>query len=121
MAKEVPEHVLLLMAEKFRMLSDPTRLQILRTLMLDGELNVTQIAERTHSTQTSISKQLKQLADAHLVCRRKEGVMVIYRLSDPIVEQICKLVCDSILSDLESEVTRNREVLRSQKGGRSQK
>jgi DNA-binding transcriptional ArsR family regulator len=37
----ISDELLALMAEKFRMLSDPTRLAILRALMNSGELTVT--------------------------------------------------------------------------------
>ena len=39
MRKHIPDEVLVFMAGKFRMLSDPTRLSILRTLMENGEQN----------------------------------------------------------------------------------
>lgn len=112
MSQEIPDQVLLQMAEKFRMLSEPTRLMILRTLMTEGERNVTQIVEQTGSTQANISKHLKQLADAGLVARRKEGLNVHYQLDDPIIEKICHLVCETILNELEEQVEQNRKLLR---------
>lgn len=111
MPKQIPDQVLLLMAGKFRMLSDPTRLTILRTLMTEGELNVTQIVEQIGSTQANVSKHLKQLAEAGLVARRKEGLNVIYRLDDPIIEKICHLVCETILNELEEQVEQSRKLL----------
>lgn len=115
MAQEIPDQVLLLMAEKFRMLSEPTRLMILRTLMTEGELNVTQIVEQIGSTQANVSKHLKQLADAGLVARRKVGLNVLYQLDDPIVEKICHLVCETILNELEEQVEQNRKLLKKNK------
>ncbi len=115
MAQEIPDQVLLLMAEKFRMLSEPTRLMILRTLMTEGELNVTQIVEQIGSTQANVSKHLKQLADAGLVARRKEGLNVIYRLDDPIIDKICHLVCETILNELEEQIEQNRKLLKKNK------
>ena len=112
MSQKIPDPVLLLMAEKFRMLSDPTRLMILRVLMTLGERNVSQIVEETGSTQANVSKHLKQLADAGLVARRKEGLNVYYQLDDPIVEKICHLVCETILNELEEQVEQNRKLLK---------
>ena len=112
MPQEIPDQVLLLMAEKFRMLSEPTRLMILRTLMTARELNVTQIVEQTGSTQANISKHLKQLAEAGLVARRKEGLNALYRLADPIVKKICHLACETILKELEEQVEQNRLLLK---------
>ena len=94
------------------MLSDPTRLIILRTLMTDGELNVSRIVEHTDSTQANVSKHLKQLADAGLVSRRKDGPHVLYRLDDPVVEKICHLVCETILKDLEDQMEQHRKLFK---------
>lgn len=115
MPQEIPDQVLLLMAGKFRMLSDPTRLMILRTLMTEGELNVTQIVEQIGSTQANISKHLKQLAETGIVARRKEGLNMLYRLDDPVIEQICHLVCETILKELEEQVEQNRKLLKRRK------
>jgi DNA-binding transcriptional ArsR family regulator len=112
MSKEIPDQVLLLMAEKFRMLSEPTRLTILRALMSQGELSVSQIVEQTGSTQANISKHLKQLAEAGLVTRRKAGLHALYTLDDPVVQKICHLVCETILKEIEEQVERNRKLLK---------
>ena len=90
MAAPIPDEFLDLMAEKFRMLADPTRLAILRALM-QGERNVNQVVEETGRNQANVSKHLKMLAGAGLVSRRKEGLQVFYRLDDPLVERLCKL------------------------------
>ncbi|WP_166820056.1 ArsR/SmtB family transcription factor [Thalassoroseus pseudoceratinae] len=110
MPEKIPDEILLLMAEKFRMLSDPTRLIILRTLMTEGELNVSRIVEHTNGTQANVSKHLKQLAEAGLVARRKDGPHVLYRLDDPVVEKICHLVCETILKDLEDQMEKHRRM-----------
>jgi DNA-binding transcriptional ArsR family regulator len=103
---------LVLVAEKFRMLSDPTRLAILRCLMDDGELNVTQIVEATGRGVANVSKHLKMLAESRLVARRKQGSFVLYRLDDPVLKRICELVCDSLRRELENEVARTKRLLR---------
>jgi DNA-binding transcriptional ArsR family regulator len=115
MSNHIPDEVLVFMAGKFRMLSDPTRLMILRTLMTQGEQNVGQVAEATGSTQANISKHLKQLAEAGLVARRKEGLNVYYHLDDPVIEKICHLVCETILKELEEQVEQSRKLLKKNK------
>jgi ArsR family transcriptional regulator len=112
MQEKIPNEILLLMAEKFRMLSDPTRLVILRTLMTEGELNVSRIVKHTDGTQANVSKHLKQLAEAGLVARRKDGPQVLYRLDDPVVEKICHLVCETILKDLEDQMEQHRKLFK---------
>jgi DNA-binding transcriptional ArsR family regulator len=110
MAPAIPDEFLDLMAEKFRMLSDPTRLAILRSLMA-GERNVTQVVEETGRNQANVSKHLKMLAEVGLVARRKEGLQVFYALDDPLVERLCKLVCETIVAEVQQEMTRKRKLL----------
>jgi DNA-binding transcriptional ArsR family regulator len=111
----IPDDVLNLMAGKFRMLSDPSRLAILRSLMVGGETSVGEVVEKTGRALANVSKHLKQLAEAGLVARRKEGLQVFYRLDDPVIEKICHLVCDSIYQDIEEEMERQRKLLRGKK------
>jgi len=113
MAKQqpIPEDFLALMADKFRMLGDSTRLAILHSLMVGVELNVTQIVSATNRNVANVSKHLKQLAEGGLLMRRKEGPFVLYRLNDPVVEKICTLVCDSLRREIESQMKNSRRLL----------
>lgn len=107
----IPEELLALMAEKFRMLSDPTRLAILRCLMDRQELNVSQIVSLSGRELANVSKHLKQMASTGLIARRKQSSFVLYRLEDTVVEKLCELVCDSLRRELEAEVRRNKKLL----------
>lgn len=117
MHQHFPDEVLVHMAGKFRMLSDPTRLSILRALMAGGERNVGQVVEETGGTQANVSKHLKQLAGAGMLARRKEGLNVLYRLTDPVIERICRRVCETILKELEAQAEASRRLLRRKKRG----
>lgn len=110
MPPDIPDEFLDLMAEKFRMLADPTRLAILRTLM-QGERNVTQVVERTGRNQANVSKHLKMLAESGLVGRRKHGLQVFYRIEDPLVERLCELVCVTIAREVREDVARRSRML----------
>jgi DNA-binding transcriptional ArsR family regulator len=110
MPPHIPDDVLELMAEKFRMLSDPTRLAILRCLMA-GERNVGQVVAETGQGQANVSKHLRLLADAGLIRRRKAGLQVHYAIADPLIDKLCRLVCDTIQAGLRQEVERNRALL----------
>ena len=110
MAASIPDEFLDLMADKFRMLSDSTRLAILRALM-GGERNVTQVVEETGRNQANVSKHLKMLADSGLVARRKEGLQVFYTLDDPLVERLCKLVCETIVEETQERMSRQKQLL----------
>lgn len=108
MPDSIPDDVLDLMAEKFRLLGDSTRLSIVRALMTGGEQNVGDIVRATGRTQTNVSKHLKQMTGAGLLGRRKEGLQVFYRITDAVVEKLCQLVCDSIVEDVKGQL-RERE------------
>ena len=110
MTNPIPDEFLDLIAEKFRLLADPTRLAILRTLMR-GERNVAQVVEETGRNQANVSKHLKMLSEAGLVGRRKEGLQVFYKLDDPLVERLCKLVCETIVEEAHEEMDRQRKLL----------
>ena len=107
----IPEEFLVLMAEKFRMLGDSTRLAILHSLMDGAELNVSQVVTATNRNVANVSKHLKQLADGGLLTRRKEGPFVLYRLNDPVVEKMCSLVCDSLRREIESQLQHSQRLL----------
>jgi len=110
MTGPIPDEFLDLMAEKFRMLADPSRLAILRALMA-GEKSVGQVVEESGRGQANVSKHLKLLAEAGLVSRRRDGMQVFYRITDPLVERLCKLVCETILEDFEREHKDRGELL----------
>jgi ArsR family transcriptional regulator len=115
MAAAIPDEFLDMMAEKFRMLADPTRLSILRALMA-GERNVSQVIDETGRNQANVSKHLKMLAEAGLVARRKAGLQVFYKLADPLVERLCGLVCETIVEDARVEMARQIKLLEGWKG-----
>ncbi len=110
MSRYLHDDLLELMAVKFQMLADPTRLAILRALM-EGEKSVGQVVTETGRGQANVSKHLKLLADSGLVSRRKEGLQVYYRLDDPLVEQLCTLVCSNIRGEVERTLVKQRELL----------
>ena len=115
MAPSIPDEFLDLMAGKFRMLADPTRLAILRTLMA-GERSVSRVIDETGRNQANVSKHLKMLAEAGMVGRRKEGLQVFYKLADPLVERLCKLVCETIVEEARGEMARQKKLLDGWKG-----
>ena len=112
----IPDEILGRMAAKFRTLADSTRLAILRALM-GGEKNVGTVVAETGQSQANVSKHLKMLADAGMVRRRKEGLQVFYSLGDPLVEDLCEVVCGTIRREAQADVERNRRILKTWEGG----
>lgn len=71
----------------FKVLADPTRLEILQ--LLEGkELNVTAISQALEMEQSAVSHQLKTLKDARLVKARRDGKRMIYSQLDGHVYEI---------------------------------
>ncbi|MGR3278898.1 ArsR/SmtB family transcription factor [Acaryochloris marina NIES-2412] len=87
-------------AEYFKMLSEVSRLQILSCLR-SGPMNGKDIIEATGIGQANLSKHLKALTQTGILSRRPEGVTVYYEISDPIIFELCELVCDRITNQLQ--------------------
>lgn len=89
------DRALELIAHRFKLLSEPTRLRLLNLLM-GGEKNVNEMVSEMNTTQANVSKHLGILADGGLVARRKVGVSIYYRIADPSILTLCDLVCRSL-------------------------
>jgi len=83
-------------AHRFALLSDPTRLRILRAVMERGEMPVHVIAEVTGASRFNASAHLNRLAAGGLLARRRAASTVYYRLDDRNLPRICEAVCDSL-------------------------
>jgi DNA-binding transcriptional ArsR family regulator len=83
-----------LVARRFRTLGEPFRLRILQQLQI-GEKTVGELVEDLDGNQPNISKHLQLLYDAGLVSRRRDGNSVFYSIGDPMVFELCHLVCHS--------------------------
>ncbi len=69
-------------------LSSKTRLKILR-LLLQGELDVTRIAQRIGGTEANASAQIKILSDAKLIdCRYEPGLHGLKKISKTKVRRV---------------------------------
>ena len=79
----------------FRVLGDGGRLQLLQELK-EGEKTVSELITLSGMGQTVVSKHLKLMHQAGLLSRQKDGVRVIYAVSDPMVFQLCELVCGKL-------------------------
>jgi DNA-binding transcriptional ArsR family regulator len=82
-------------AARFRALSEPTRLKILRCLAR-GEASVGRIVDEVGGTQANVSKHLAVLHDSALVDRRRDGTRMVYRLADLKLLRICSIVCEGV-------------------------
>lgn len=86
---------LALVAEHFKALAEPVRLQVLQALMR-RERSVGELADETGLSQANVSKHLQLLLAHDLVARRKDGLFAYYRIADESVFQVCELVCNRL-------------------------
>ena len=105
------DEVVDLIARRFRVMADPTRIKLLDRLRT-GEASVQELTEAVGGTQQNVSKHLGVLADAGIVSRRKDGNFTRYRVVDEGVFRLCEDVCGSVERQLESL----RDVLRAANG-----
>jgi SAM-dependent methyltransferase len=74
--------------ELLRTLADPIRLRIMRLLEVQpqhhatGGLSVGELGDILKLPQSTVSRHLKTLADAHLADARREGTSMFYKLSE---------------------------------------
>lgn len=82
-------------ARQFRVLGEASRLQLLASLM-PGPATVGELVDVTGFKQGNVSKQLAALHEAGFLHRERDGNFVRYRIADPVVFQLCELMCGRI-------------------------
>jgi len=92
---ELSDAALQMIAQRFKVLSEPMRLKILHALW-DGERTVGEIIAETGALQANVSKHLGMLQQSGLVRRRKDGLNVYYQIMDETVFALCEVVCSSL-------------------------
>ena len=97
----LPDALVELIAQRFRVLSDPTRIKLLDRLRA-GEASVNELTEAIGSTQQNVSKHLRVLRHAGIVRRRKVGNYVHYSIAGGGVFALCEIVCGSLRDELEA-------------------
>ncbi len=83
---------------------------------MEGEKSVGTVVVETGQNQANVSKHLKMLAEAGMVRRRKEGLQVFYAVGDPLIEQLCALVCGAVVQEARAQVEETRKILKTWKG-----
>ena len=68
----------------YKAMSDITRLRCLMLLVAEGELCVCELTYAIDLPQPKISHHLASLRKAGLVCDRKQGLWVYYRINDDL-------------------------------------
>lgn len=97
----LPDDLVELIAGRFRVLSEPTRIKLLDRLR-DGEATVLELTDLIGTTQQNVSKHLGVLQRSGVVARRKQGNFAYYRIVDEGVFALCETVCGSLQEQVES-------------------
>ena len=83
------------LAELFSALSDASRVRII-SLLMEGEMSVSTLAEELKMTESAVSHQLRGLRQMHLVRARKDGRQVFYSLDDDHVSKLFSMGLDHL-------------------------
>lgn len=77
-------------------LTDPTRVQIIKKLILFGSCDVTTIAKGLSQDRSVVSRHLNTLEQARIAISRKEGRQVFYDLDGPYIVEKVTLILGSL-------------------------
>ncbi len=95
----LPEPLIELVAQRFRVLGEPMRIKLLDQLR-QGEATVGELQEALGASQQNVSKHLGILNAAGMVSRRKDGNHARYSIGDPSVFDLCDQVCGGVQRQL---------------------
>ena len=87
----------------FSLLSEPSRLRVLRAICYH-ERSVQQVVEETGLPQPNVSRHLALMYRSGVLSRRRAGTSVFYAVSDPTVVELCRIVCSRLAMGLEAKV-----------------
>ncbi|MCM1234086.1 MAG: metalloregulator ArsR/SmtB family transcription factor [Ruminococcus flavefaciens] len=93
---ELQERDRYILTEFFKMLGDPTRIQIL-FLLMEQDVCVSNLANRLDMTQSAVSHQLSLLKANKLVRQRRDGKMIFYTLVDDHVRTVIEKGTEHVL------------------------
>ena len=103
----LPDALVQLIAQRFRVLGEPVRIRLLDALREEGR-TVGELTELLGASQQNVSKHLAVLHQAGLIDRSKQGTFVRYAIIDDWVFELCDLVCGSLgqqVSELDQLLT----------------
>jgi DNA-binding transcriptional ArsR family regulator len=93
--RPLPEPLIEVVAQRFRVLGEPMRIKLLDRLR-EGAASVSELQEALGASQQNVSKHLGILHSAGMVGRTKQGNRTVYAISDPMVFELCDLVCGGV-------------------------
>jgi DNA-binding transcriptional ArsR family regulator len=100
MPRPIPEPLVELIAQRFRVIGDPMRIRLLDHLR-EAPSTVGELTNALGASQQNVSKHLGVLHQAGIVSRTKEGTAVRYEIVDESVFAICEIVCGGLRQQLD--------------------
>ena len=91
----LPDALVELIAQRFRLLSEPSRIKLLDA-MRAGPTTCSELQAATGASQQNVSKHLGMLLDAGLIRRTKEGNRAFFSIVDESLFDLCEQVCGSL-------------------------
>ena len=95
----LPEQLVELIAQRFRVLGEPMRIKLLDRLR-DGEATVGELQRALGASQQNVSKHLGVLLQAGIVSRTKQGTSSVFAIADEGVFDLCEQVCGGLRRQL---------------------
>ena len=99
-------------AEICKVLSNPTRLEILN-LLRDKEMSVTELIEKSKLSQSNISQHLSIMKSKGIVTSDRKGKNIYYKLTNPKIikafDIIREILSDRLEMDRKSLFVQRRE------------
>ena len=91
----LPEQLVDLIAQRFRVLGEPMRIKLLDRLR-DGDATVGELQHVLDASQQNVSKHLGVLLQAGMVSRTKQGTSSVFAIADEGVFELCEHVCGGL-------------------------
>jgi DNA-binding transcriptional ArsR family regulator len=91
----LPDQLVELIAQRFRVLGEPTRIRLLDA-MRPGPATATELQAATGASQQNVSKHLGLLVDSGMVRRVKDGNRAYFSVVDESLYELCEQVCGSL-------------------------
>lgn len=99
---KLTKEILRLVANQFRVLAEPLRLEILQYLE-NEEKTVNEIVMATNASQPNISKHLRVMLEAGVLVKRQDKNNVFYSVADHTIFTMCETVCGSLKIKLRNQ------------------
>jgi DNA-binding transcriptional ArsR family regulator len=96
----LPEPLVELIAQRFRVIGEPMRIRLLDHLRT-GPATVSELGDALATTQQNVSKHLGVLHRAGIVHREKRGNHAVYSIADESVFELCEQVCGGLRRQLD--------------------